>query len=87
MMHKFKLHPIAAVIEGLKGLKGMILPAIIIFAANGFKVNLNFRDEMFWSDMVPFLILVVVVVLTFVSGLLRWLTFRYWFEESELRVQ
>lgn len=86
-MHKYKLHPVAAVIEGLKGLKGMILPAIIIFAANGFKINLNFRDEMFWSDMVPFLILVVVVVLTFVSGLLRWLTFRYWFEESELRVQ
>lgn len=87
MMHKYKLHPIAAVIEGLKGLKGMILPAIIIFAANGFKINLDFRDDMFWFDMVPFLIILLVVLLTFVTGFIRWLTFRYWFEESELRIQ
>lgn len=86
-MHKHRLHPVAAVIQGVKSLKGMILPAIIIFAANGFTINLDFRDEDFWMDLIPILILCLVVILTFISGIIRWVTFRYWFEDSELRIQ
>lgn len=86
-MPKYKLHPISAVIEGFKSLKGALLPFIIIFAANGFKINFNIRDDEFWTDFFPIAILLVAMILSFISGFLKWLTFRYWFEDSELRVQ
>lgn len=86
-MHKHKLHPISMVIQWGKSLKGMIFPAIIIIAANGFTINLNVKDGSFWKDSVPFILLFVVGILLFISGAIRWLTFRYWFEESELRIQ
>ncbi len=87
MMSKYKLHPISAAIEALKSLKSLIVPGIILIAANGFNFTVDFRDEDFWGSMFSFLILLVIFLFTTVAGILKWLTFRYWFEEGELRVQ
>lgn len=65
----------------------MAVPIIIIVVANGFNFTVDFRDENFFSQMIPLLILLVVVGFTFVGGILKWWTFRYWFEDSELRVE
>lgn len=86
-MFKYKLHPITAVINGLKSLKGMIFPFLVIVVANGFNISMDIRDERFWGEMVPFLVLVIIVIFTFIHGIVKWVTFRYWFEDSELRVQ
>lgn len=84
---KHKLHPVTAIINSVKALKDLILPIIIIVVANGFNFNFDFRSESFFSEMLPLLILSVVVVLSLVGGMVKWLTFRYWFEDSELRVE
>lgn len=86
-MSKYKLHPISALINLVKAIKDMAVPIIIIVVANGFNFTVDFRDENFFSQMIPLLILLVVVGFTFVGGILKWWTFRYWFEDSELRVE
>lgn len=84
---KYKLHPVTAVINVVKALKDLFIPIIIIVAANGFNFNLDYRSETFFSEMIPLLILVIVLSVTVVSGLIKWWTFIYWFEDSELRVE
>ena len=86
-MSKYKLHPVSALINAVKSLKEMALPIIVIVVANGFNFTVNVRDENFFGQMIPLFILIAVFVFTFVSGVLKWWTFRYWFEDSELRVQ
>ena len=86
-MSKYKLHPVSALINCVKALKEMALPIIVIAIANGFNFTIDFRDENFFSQMIPLFILIVALIFTFVSGILKWWTFRYWFEDSELRVQ
>ena len=84
---KYKLHPVTAIINVVKALKDLLIPIIIIVAANGFNFNLDYRSETFFSEMIPLLILVIVLSVTVVSGLIKWWTFVYWFEDSELRVE
>lgn len=84
---KKKLHPITAVINSLKSLKDAIIPIVIIVLANGFNLNFDIRSENFFSEMFPLLILGVLIVGSLVSGLIKWLTFKYWFEDSELRIE
>ena len=84
---KYKLHPVTAIINVVKALKDLLIPIIIIVAANGFNFNLDYRSETFFSEMIPLFILVIVLSVTVVSGLIKWWTFVYWFEESELRVE
>lgn len=86
-MSKYKLHPVSALINCVKALKEMALPIIVIVIANGFNFTINVRDATFFGQMIPLFILIVALVFTFVSGILQWWTFRYWFEDSELRVQ
>lgn len=86
-MSKYKLHPAAVLINVMKALKDMAVPIIIIVVANGFNFTLDFRDEDFFSQMIPLLILIVAVTFTLVSGVLKWWTFGYWFEDGELRVE
>ncbi|MGM9948975.1 MAG: PH domain-containing protein [Lysinibacillus sp.] len=86
-MSKYKLHPAAVLINLVKALKDMAVPIIIIVVANGFSFTMDFRDENFFSQMIPLLILIVVLAFTLVGGILKWWTFRYWFEDSELRVE
>ncbi len=87
MMSKYKLHPVTAIINLAKALKDMVVPIIIVVVANGFTFTMDFKDEIFVGQLIPLVILVVVGVFTFVGGILKWWTFRYWFEDSELRVE
>lgn len=84
---KFKLHPVTAIINVVKALKDLLIPIVIIIAANGFNFNLDYRSETFFSEMIPLLILILVLSATVVSGLIKWWTFVYWFEDRELRVE
>ncbi|WP_225223816.1 PH domain-containing protein [Solibacillus merdavium] len=84
---KYKLHPVTAVINVVKALKDLFIPIVIIIVANGFNFNLDFRSETFFSEMIPLFILVIVVFGTMVNGLIKWWTFVYWYEDSELRVE
>ncbi|MEG0471764.1 MAG: PH domain-containing protein [Solibacillus sp.] len=84
---KYKLHPVTAIINVVKALKDLMIPIVIIVFANGFTLNFDYRDERFFSEMVPLIVLVVIVIWTMVSGLVKWLTFTYWFEDQELRVE
>lgn len=84
---KKKLHPITAVINSVKSLKDAIVPIVIIVLANGFNFNFDIRSENFFSEMLPMLILSVLIIWSLVSGVIKWLTFKYWFEDSELRIE
>lgn len=84
---KYKLHPVSALINFFKALKDLLLPIIVLFIANGFNFTLNIRDENFFSEMFPLIILLIVVIYTFFAGIIKWWTFKYWFEDSELRVE
>lgn len=84
---KYKLHPVTAIINTVKALKDLLIPIIIIIAANGFNFNFDFRSEGFFGEMVPMLILCVLFIWTVFSGLIKWQTFVYWFEDNELRVE
>ena len=84
---KFKLHPISAIINVVKALKDLLIPILIIVVANGFNINLDYRSEDFFGEMVPFFILVILLLWTIISGLIKWWTFVYWYEDSELRVE
>lgn len=68
-----------------KALKESLIPIAILIFANGFRFD--FRDGNFFSNMLPLLIVVVLLVSSLLRGILRWWTFSYWFEERELRVQ
>lgn len=86
-MSKQKLHPISAIIHFVKGLKDMLLPIVLIIVANGFNLNFDVRDEKFFSQMIPLILMAVALVMLLVAGIIKWATFYYWFEDQELRVQ
>lgn len=86
MMSKqmYKLHPISSIINFLKGLKELIVPIAIIFLSR----LLNTSDEMnFWTDLFPILIIGIPIIFYLFSGIIKWWTFVYWFEDEELRVE
>ncbi|GAB0170441.1 PH domain-containing protein [Lysinibacillus sp. CTST325] len=82
-----RLHPISAIITSTKALKSMIFPLIIIIATNGFHFSFNFHSDNFWRTIVLFGIWGVGALLALVSGIVKWRTFVYWFEDGELRVK
>ncbi|MBK3494513.1 PH domain-containing protein [Viridibacillus sp. YIM B01967] len=84
---KFRLHPISAIINCVKGLKDLLIPFFIIFVGKGFKFNFDPHDEGFFWDSLPILIAGVLLVLNFVSGVVKWRRFVYWFEDDELRIE
>ncbi|MEO4054916.1 PH domain-containing protein [Solibacillus sp. CAU 1738] len=86
-MYKYKLHPISMVINFVKALKDLLLPIIVLFIANGFNINFDIHSEKFFAEMIPLFILLFFVVYSLLNGILKWWTFRYWFEDNELRVE
>ncbi|MEY9977044.1 putative membrane protein [Lysinibacillus sp. RC79] len=82
-----RLHPISAIITSAKALKSMIFPLIIIIATNGFHFSFNFHSDNFWRTIFLFGIWGVGALLALVSGIVKWRTFVYWFEDGELRVK
>ncbi|WLR54963.1 PH domain-containing protein [Mesobacillus subterraneus] len=73
-----RLHPIAAVVNGLRQLKEMIIPFLIfvVFGSRG-------TD---W-DLFYFFGSIGVVVLVLVYGVLSWYRFTYRIEQGELRIE
>lgn len=84
---RYKLHPVAAIINFVKGLKELIFPFIILVVANGLNFSLNPLEEGFWSNIFPLAILSLISIVYLFSGIVKWWTFVYWFEEDELRVE
>jgi len=84
---RFKLHPVSAIVDFVKGLKELIIPFVLIFFANGFNMKFNPGDGNFWASFVPISIFILVIVVQLISGILKWWTYVYWFEEKELRVE
>lgn len=87
MMYKYKLHPISALINFLRALKDLMIPIVVLFFANGLKFNFSNNDTKFFGEMLPLLILTFVVLYSFVHGIIKWWTFRYWFVDNEIRVE
>lgn len=84
---RFKLHPVSAVVDFVKGLKELILPFLILFFANGFNITFNPGDGNFWSSLIPLGIFMLVILIRLINGIIKWWTYVYWFEEKELRVE
>lgn len=85
---RYRLHPISAIINFVKGLKDLLFPTIIIFISNGFQFSfsLNPTDERFWEG-VPTVILLIGLFIVLMAGIIKWKSFIYWFEDNELRVE
>lgn len=84
---RFKLHPISALIDFVKGLKELILPFVIIFVANGFNLNGGSGQRSFWFNLIPLGVFLLVTLTLFIAKFLKWWTYVYWFEDGELRVE
>ena len=66
----------------LKTLKEMIVPIIILVFANGF------NDTGKWYlDYLTFIIFGVLIIVFFITGIIKWKRFVYWFEDDELRIE
>lgn len=82
-----RLHPISAIITSAKALKSLIFPLVVIIFSNGFHFSFNFHSDNFWRTTFLFGIWGVGALLALVSGIVKWRTFVYWFEDGELRVK
>lgn len=84
MFNKHKLHPISAVIIFLKFMKEFVVPLLILVIANGFRWSVD--ENNIWN-YIPIFIFFIVLLFSFISGIIRWWTFVYWFEDNEFRVE
>ncbi|KYG57473.1 PH domain-containing protein [Planococcus maritimus] len=85
---RYKLHPISALINFLKGLKELILPFVIIFGANLFREDgISGMFNQGWQGLLPLLVGGVVLVFMLIAGIIKWKRFVYWFEDGELRIE
>lgn len=85
---RYKLHPISAFLNFIKGLKELIVPFIIVFGVNIFRdggVSSMFTQG--WQGLLPIIIGSVVLVFLLVGGIIKWKRFVYWFEDGELRIE
>lgn len=84
----YKLHPLSAFLNFMKGLKDLIVPFIVIFGVNLFQEGgLSGMFTQGWEGLIPFFIGLVVVLFTLVAGIIKWKRFVYWFEDGELRIE
>lgn len=85
---RYKLHPLSAFLNFIKGLKDLIVPFIVIFGVNLFQEGgISGMFTQGWQGLIPFFIGIVVVLFTLVAGIIKWKRFVYWFEEGELRIE
>lgn len=81
---RYKLHWITAIIEVLKTLKDMIFPLIILVFARGFN---DLGTGKWYLDYLTFIIFGFLVISFFITGIIKWKRFVYWFEDDELRIE
>ncbi|MFC4711329.1 PH domain-containing protein [Planococcus dechangensis] len=85
---RYKLHPVSALINFLKGLKELILPFVIIFGANLFREGgISGMFSQGWQGLLPLIIGGVVLLFMLIAGIIKWKRFVYWFEDGELRIE
>lgn len=82
---KYKLHFATSIIQTLKEIKSLILPAIIVLVANGFKLSFTSIESL--MESIPVLIILIIFIITITRGIVKWLTFTYWIEEQELKTE
>ena len=85
---RYKLHPVSAFINFIKGLKELIIPFLVIFGVNIFReggISGMFTGG--WVGMLPLIIGGVVLIILLVAGIIKWKRFVYWFEDGELRIE
>lgn len=85
---RYKLHPISAFLNFIKGLKELIVPFIIIFGVNIFRdggVSSMFNQG--WQGLIPLMAGSVALIFLLVAGIVKWKRFVYWFEDGELRIE
>lgn len=82
--NRYKLHWVTAIIEVLKTLKEMILPLVVLLFANGLK---DLGTGRWYIDYASFIIFGVLLIVLFVTGIIKWKRFEYWFEDDELRIE
>ncbi len=79
---RYQLHWITAIISVLKTLKEMMIPIIVLVFVNG--VN----DTGVWFiDYFTFIMFGIALLLFFISGIVKWKRYVYWFEDDELRIE
>lgn len=78
-----RMHPIAALLSGLRALREMLLPLAILFISSVFRGDMNEGKDLLWR----FGSAGVIVVGTLLWGILVWSRYRYSVEEGELRVE
>ena len=84
----YKLHPVSALINFVKGLKELIVPFLVVFGVNLFRdggISAMFNQG--WQGLIPVIIGSVVLVFVLVAGIIKWKRFVYWFEDGELRIE
>lgn len=84
---KYKLHPATVFISTIKAVKVFFLPMIIILVTSGFKFNFDFRSDTFFKDSIAMILFSIVFIGIVFTTLLKWWTYRYWFEDRELRIE
>lgn len=78
---RYKLHPIAAVISFVKGLKDLLFPMIVlIFLGGG-------TEDAGLFKYFPYLFGGLALIFYLVTGFIKWWKFKYWFEDGELRIE
>lgn len=82
---KYRLHPITAFLNFLSSLKNMLLPLIILFIG-GNRQNESYEITGYLQNFNKVL-MIATLCLILVSGLIKWWTYVYWFEDNELRVE
>ncbi|WP_203364475.1 PH domain-containing protein [Bacillus sp. REN10] len=75
-----RLHPIAAVSNVLQELKNLIFPLVLVFFVNN-------KEKVDVWDYLPMIGMGVLILFLLISGVVKWIRFTYWVEESELRIE
>ncbi len=79
---RYQLHWVTAVISVLKTLKEMIIPILLIVFVNGT------NDTGKWYlDYFNFFIFGFMLIVFFITGIIKWKRYVYWFEDDELRIE
>lgn len=80
--NRYQLHWVTAIISVLKTLKEMIIPIILLVFVNGA------NDTGKWYlDYFNFLLFGLLLIIFFVTGIIKWKRYVYWFEDNELRIE
>jgi putative membrane protein len=84
----YKLHPVSALINFVKGLKELIVPFLVVFGVNLFRDGgISGMFNQGWRGLIPVIIGSVVLVIVLIAGIIKWKRFVYWFEDGELRIE